>query len=203
MRNLYPRVGWMLAGVLALYVLSALAGAASGGSLDPPGLPGSTMKSLADVPPSWHQTLPSDDGDVDGCNSTRFTCVMGGTAFLDNETGLVWERNPNGLSNHWTDAFNHCRGQFTGGRQGWRVPAAQELSSLRDDSADFLPDGAPFPSVETLFWTATLGFSDPDDVIALNLDDNGFVGLSKTESADLAIWCVRGPQPASPTGGPP
>lgn len=205
MRPFLPKAGWMLAGVLALYLLSALAGVVSGGDLDPPGLPGSTMKSLADVPPSWHRILPADDGDIDGCNSTRFTCVMGGAALLDNETGLVWDRNPADLggSNDWTGAFYRCSDSLVGDRQGWRLPTGVEMMTLRDASLDHTPDGAPFPPSDAYFWTASLEFQDPNSVLAFNLDNTGFSGASKTGTAYYGVWCVRGPQPASTTGGPP
>jgi len=42
----------MALGIAGLYGASMLAGVALGGSLDPPGPPGSTMKSLADIAPS-------------------------------------------------------------------------------------------------------------------------------------------------------
>ena len=205
MRPFLPKAGWMLAGILALYVVSAFAGVVSGGDLDPPGLPGSTMKSLADVPPSWHRTLPADDGDLDGCNSSRFTCVMGGAGLLDNETGLVWDRNPLALggSNDWTGAFYICSGSFAGGRQGWRLPTGVEMMTLRDDSLDHTPDGAPFPASDVYFWTASLEFQDPTSAFAFNLDSTDLLGVSKTGSTDYFVWCVRGPQPASHTAGPP
>jgi hypothetical protein len=87
------------------------------------------MKTLGDIAPSWHQILPSDDGDVDGCNSTRFTCVMGGEAVLDPETGPVWERVPNTDNDLWASKLLVCGDTNTGGRFGWRLPWVQEFGT--------------------------------------------------------------------------
>ena len=197
MRSIFPKAGWMLAGVLALYVLSALAGVVTGGPLDPPGAPGPTMKALDDLPPSWHQLLPSNDGDGGGCNSTRFQCVLGSAAVLDHETGLVWQRTVAAGSTNFSGAYADCEFIEIGGRYGWRVPSHQELRSLLDTSPDHLPDGHPFIGVLTgspdLFWTTAifLHAGTESTVIVLNVDAPADITVDPETDLNRR-WCVRG-----------
>jgi hypothetical protein len=181
----------MVAGVLALFVVSTMTQVVRGGSLDPPGVPGSTMLDLSELQPSWHQILPSNNGAGDGCSSTRFQCVMGDVAVLDKETGLVWQRTVAADSADVV-SFTMCETMALGGRYGWHIPTVAEMRSLLDDSADHLPDGHPFVGVLTaspdIFWTNT---RSTGVVFILNLDapdqypsDNG-TGMYRR-------WCVRG-----------
>src|SRR2546425_6865333 len=55
------------------------------------------------LPPTWDKVLPADNT-VDPCNSSRFKCVMGGAAVRDNETGLVWEKEPSPTLQLWPNA---------------------------------------------------------------------------------------------------
>jgi hypothetical protein len=48
------------------------------------------------APPDKNKTLPANDGGPDGCNSSRFKCVMGGEAVLDKQT--EWEVRPSWTS---------------------------------------------------------------------------------------------------------
>jgi hypothetical protein len=197
MRSLLPKAGWMLAGVLALYVLSALAGVVTGGPLDPPGAPGPTFVTLDELRTSWHRVLASDDGG-DSCNSSRFECVFNGDAVLDNETGLVWERTPAESAQDWQASFSNCnRDASTGGRYGWRLPSFEELASLFDTSADHLPEGHPFNNVlltVQTFWSVTTAAGDPTGALSFQIDHT--IGSSPGNGADKGFefraWCVRG-----------
>jgi hypothetical protein len=83
--------------------------------------------------PSWDQQIPS---------AQRFIVLSnwGSAAVLDNETGLVWEKEPTSSPRFfsWYEAFafgpsfSGCRHRSTGNRVGWRLPSVEELSSLID-----------------------------------------------------------------------
>ena len=173
-------------------IVATLASNAWGGPLDPPGPLGSTMKSLDVLVPSWSQTLPANDTG-DGCKSSRFTCVFGGTAVLDQETGLVWQRAPSSNVNQvWTVAVAICRENQFSGRFGWRLPYIEELESLQP-----LPAGHPFTNVKPAgfyYWSAT---SPPDNstrayVAGLGAGELLPAATDGKGSTIYSAWCVRG-----------
>jgi hypothetical protein len=176
---------------MVLCVLGAVP-AAYAGSLEPSAPPAPTMKSLEQIPPTWDQKLPADDTG-DPCDSARFKCVMGGAAVLDKETGLVWQKIIGSSLSNWAGAYVVCLQSTIGEREGWRLPTAEELSSLVDGTQQHppLPLGHPFYFV-TLdwYWTATTYPNDTTygEVVSM---DTGYVSTeSKTSSHNY--WCVRG-----------
>lgn len=193
MKTILKRGGWAIAGALGLAVVLVAARAITAGPLDPPGPVASTLRSLSDMVPSWSRTLPASGG----CTSARFSCVMGGGAVLDYETGLVWEKTPaNGTPGTWDLAATLCTSLQTGGRFGWRLPTANELLSLKDPSSgDDLPAGNPFSGLGTNpFWTST---TDPLDNskarwIAFSLFASNEQTASKMLYAFAGAFCVRG-----------
>jgi len=148
-------MGWIqsrraLSGSGGLAPALVLALSLSAGELEPPGPPAPTMKSLDEIPGSWSQLLDSTDGGLDGCDSSRFKCVMGGEAVLDLETGLVWERSPTTHRSSWAIANLACSGLVVGPRRGWRLPGIDKLQSLVDPAQTnpSLPPGHPFVGVQ-------------------------------------------------------
>jgi hypothetical protein len=159
---------------------------------------GQSLKALAQLPPVWDKRLSANDSG-DPCNSSRFTCVLGGEAVRDNETGLVWERSPDFVNfRPWRSGVQHCANRITGGRMGWRLPSAHELTSLVDpaipDPGSRLPVGHPFTNVlSTFYWTSTANASDQATVWGVNLREGGVVADGK--SGNNLSWCVRGAGP--------
>jgi len=123
-------------------------------------------ESLVPPPPDKNKTLPANDGGPDGCNSSRFKCVMGGEAVLDKQTGITWARNANVADKEipWQEAVKFCQDLEIGNRKGWRLPTKEELITILDTSQSnpALPDGHPFKNVESsgvsssgCYWTST------------------------------------------------
>jgi len=129
-------------------------------------------------PPDKNKTLPATDGGPDGCNSSRFKCVMGGEAILDKQTGLTWSRNVHiaNVAKPWQEAVKFCKDLEIGDRKGWRLPTKEELITILDTSQSdpALPAGHPFKNVGGIrewktVWTGTVyeGNSNSAYIIAL------------------------------------
>lgn len=152
---------------------------------------------LNDIPPAWSKTLQCD---TTAC--PRFELVMGGTAVLDHETGLVWEQSPDDtVLELWRLAPYHCNSLKKGGRLGWRVPTIQELASLVDPSVPSpgptLPSGHPFSNVQSAFYESATKYPGDDTWgWLLDLSDGRVYGnLDKIPLGKNAyVWCVRSGQ---------
>ena len=195
--------------VMALIAGAVLLPPSFAGDLNPPGPPAPTMKTLDQIPPTWDQILLSNDGGADGCNSTRFKCIMNGYAVLDRETGLVWERGP-GQSisadpRSWIATSDQCIRNQVVGRKGWKLPTIQELNSLfrydSDTTSLYLPAGHPFnisDPQKAIFWSATnsAGTSDAAWVIDFRVGQFHDI-LLKSNETTAYMWCVRTGQPGA------
>lgn len=118
----------------------------------------STEVDLRSVTQNWDKKLDATNGEPNGCNSDRFTCLFGETVVRDNETGLVWERDPDPNIRIWTSAIIHCATREVGGRKGWQLPLREQLASLVDTSNanPALPTGHPFLNVQPAnYWSAS------------------------------------------------
>lgn len=212
MKRWMVRFGWMALGVAALYAMSALAGVASGGSLDPPGPPDSTMKSLEDIRGIWDRYLVANDGDGNGCGSSRFDCVMPKTTcgdqgcfFVfegarDKETGLVWQRDLDVFAAGYgqPQAAQICLDATFGDRRGWRLPTTAELMTLLTAS-NGLPTGSPFFDIPlslfgVSYWTSDTVPGGGGDGFLVVLNSLNKVVWQYPPSTEVYAWCVRGPE---------
>jgi len=197
--------------------LATLATPALAGDLNPSGPPAPTMKTLDEIPGSWHRILPAaqrfrlvmpavDPGCVN--DPPISICVPLPQAVLDLETGLVWEESPGDANRDgvvdaadarsWGNAHFTCIRTTTGGRQGWRLPTIHELMSLMDPGAGTFAhrfSSVPPPSLAALYWTATTDVADPGKALTVNASGSVFAS-PKPSSVDggfhLLVWCVRG-----------
>ena len=166
---------------------------------------------LRGVTQNWDKKLDSTNGDGNGCNSDRFTCIWAtdehpaGVAVRDNETGLVWQRFVTSQRFEWADAVEHCARQEIASRFGWHLPAFEQLASLLDNSATgavALPDGHPFVGFyPSNWWSATVEVnrstvSTPRAwVVVTGTPPGGHVGAQPITPEDRnTVTCVRGSQ---------
>lgn len=182
---------------IGVAVLAVLATRAQGGPLDPPGAPASTQRPLRELNGAWSRTFPANDGT--SCNSSRFVCVLGDQGVLDNETNLVWARQPWAFfTGGWDLAMAQCPDAGLGNRLGWRVPSIEELASIVDFNEEnpALPAGHPFLNVGTgYYWSSTTMPGAPGQAYAIDLvSEFGYALSSLDKTTAGQVWCVRGGQ---------
>ena len=174
---------WLLA---VLVVPVGYAAIAITGNLEPTSAPGSTMRTLEELQPSWGKKITDA--------SKRFETVLDGAAVLDKETGLVWEKSPDTTTRTWVNAIIDVYTKEVGGRKGWRLPTVEELASLVDttQSNPALPSGHPFTNVQSNFyWSSTTFVNGPGYAWFVSFS-NGSVGIDDGKGFDFYVWCVRG-----------
>lgn len=185
---------------LALLTMSAILLShlpALAGELEPIAPPGPTMRPLDRIPPSWSELLSSGDGEIaTGCNSSRFVCVLGDNAVLDQQTGLTWTRNANQGQDNWLNALSIAlNGVVYFAQKGWRLPTPAELASLVEEGATnpSLPPGHPFLGVQSgNYWTSRSYEGNSASAWVVSLQNSVVSVDSKLDSN--FIWLVRGPE---------
>lgn len=141
--------------------------------------------------------------------SERYQVVFDGSAVLDKETGLIWQRylvQP--YKGYWRgNAHLKCLNKTIGYRAGWRLPTAAEILSLADASQKthgtgiMLAQGHPFLKVpdpqELVFWTSDkrLDAQGKERHLVVNMYQLHAYEVSlKEETMDQqrhSLWCVR------------
>lgn len=128
---------------------------------------------------------------ADSSGSSRFTLVMGGAAVKDNQTGLIWEQEPDREHDVWDRSNERCASKKVGGQKGWRGPSVDELKTLIDLSQrdPALPPGHPFSNIKSeIYWTST---PDPkDDIVAWQVSFYSGEPVTDQKSGTRRMWCV-------------
>ena len=161
------------------------------GDMEPSDSPGSTMKTLDEIPPTWSQKLQCDET---AC--PRFELVMDGYAVLDKETGLVWVKEADLTGGSlWGQARKVCFSIGVGGRKGWRLPRAEELASLLDPQQTGelkLPSGHPFTNVSDVGYWSISYYAEYTPIAYMVHFYTGLTYTRSTETNQYRVWCVRG-----------
>jgi hypothetical protein len=76
----------------------------------------------------------------------------------DKTTGLIWQKQDDGIPRNWKAAVGYCDDLSLGGHDDWRLPSKKELISIIDYgrtdpaiNADYFPD-----TKRGWYWTSTL-----------------------------------------------
>jgi hypothetical protein len=148
--------------------------------------------------PEKNKVLPANDGGPDGCDSSRFKCVMGGEAVLDKQTGIIWSQDGNLAKKGvpWQEAEIFCQNVEIGNTKGWRLPTREELIALLDPSQSYpaLPKGHPFKNVgspkgQRHYWTSNDYESDSNSAWVVCSRGGSVEGSLKL--FDYGVWPVR------------
>jgi hypothetical protein len=162
-----------------------------------------------DIKDAATSTLRAWDRKFDKPNRFVLPSAFKGEAVLDRETQLVWQRHPRQEADGsfaegpFETAVRHCFSVTTGGRMGWRLPTAEELTSLlvrRKITGNIfraaLPKGHPFLGItQSRYWSITehsFGGLANRLAVALNEPEISIVAFSDISTV-LPTLCVRGP----------
>ena len=126
----------------------------------------------------------------------RFTLILGGAAAKDNQTGLIWEQEPDRIHDVWDASIARCLTKEVGGETGWRAPSVEELKTLIDPSQHdpALPSGHPFSNIKSeIFWTATP--HPTDDIVAWQVSFFSGEPVTDQKSGTRRLWCLLAERP--------
>jgi hypothetical protein len=137
-------------------------------------------------PPAW-------DRKIDSPKRFKVLKAFESAAVLDQETGLVWTRQPAVGDISFGEANTACAALELGARGGWRLPTAQDIRSLIPPVSRALPAGHPFTAPDGAYWTSTF---PPGEAVFVQVGNLGGgpkpVNALDTTSDYANQWCVRG-----------
>ncbi len=153
MQNYFTHRSHLMITIIGAFVL-VLGLATPGFTVGPPDNP---LDEILDrlgpcnIPPVWGKTYPLDQ---------RFVPVLGGAAFCDKATGLVWDGSPDpDPQTSWDFAVVQCTTRTVGGQNGFHLPLIEQLASLLPllvTELNSATGDGPFSNVVIAdYWSAT------------------------------------------------
>jgi hypothetical protein len=116
----------------------------------------------------------------------------GDETIIDNNTGLIWQKEDENSPLTWENALTYCENLILGGQSDWRLPNIRELESISDLSK-YNPaiDEAYFPNTSNLhYWSSTSSAGITNSAWYVGT----YSGGTWYDSKDNIHWvrCVRG-----------
>ncbi len=147
---------------------------------------------VPDTGQSTHYTATFGE-DADYLINPQSFADNGDETITDNITGLVWQKQDDGIIRNWSDANTYCNNNSPGlPGSGWRLPTRMELLSIINYGKDNpVADISYFPNTKSLsYWTS---ITTPNNTTIARLVgfDYGTTGIgNKTDTS--YVRCVRG-----------
>jgi len=125
---------------------------------------------------------------------SRFTFHEDGT-LTDNVTGLMWQREDDGVSREWGDAVAYCQDLDLGGHSDWRLPDVKELKSVVDHSR-YSPaiDTEAFPGTKSntsCYWSSSTHVYYPGYAWAVYFSSGHISRSYKDRDGYGYVRCIR------------
>lgn len=147
---------------------------------------------------SPYNEIPCEGAGQDGTyifNPKSYTDNGDGTV-MDNNTGLMWQKQDDGTTRAWATAGAYCEGLTLGGHSDWRLPTKKELITIVDYSVP-----SPGPTINPIFkntkssyyWASTTYDGNTGNAWSVNFY-YGYINYGNKGNA-LYTRCVRGGQP--------
>jgi hypothetical protein len=115
---------------------------------------------------------------------------------IDNVTGLMWQRQDDGVARTWDAATSYCTGLTLATFTDWRLPSEQELKTLVDYGQPYSGpaiDTTVFPGTNAAnYWSSTTNSWGGDYAwfVFFGTDGSGYTGRYRSYYAR----CVRSGQ---------
>lgn len=120
-----------------------------------------------------------------------YTDRMNGT-IIDNNTGLIWQKQDNSQTYTWVNALAYCNANMAGlVGPSWRLPNVYELYSLVDFGVASAPyiNGTLFPATQGNYWSATT--HPVTKTNAMIVDFSSGVATTSDKASSYYFRCVR------------